>query len=168
MIIAISGSVGTGKTTIAKQLAKKLSNYEVVHLNDWAIEFRTNEVLELQTFDFNLDGLINKVNQYISNNLNKNIIFEGHFAHYINPELVDFLFIISRDLDKLKHEYKIRGYNKAKIDDNLEVESFNLCFYEGLEERYIEEKQIFCIDNNSNIEASVLEILGLIDTVSKK
>lgn len=157
MIIVISGSVGVGKTTVAKELSKKLS-YEVIHLNDWAKEFIIKEIKELQTFDFNVDALIHKVNEYISNNLSKNIIFEGHFAHFINPELVDFLFIISRDLGELGEEYKKREYNEQKIKDNLEVESFNLCFYEGVEEGYEEEKQIFLIENSSNIDEVLLEI----------
>jgi adenylate kinase len=162
MIIAISGSVGTGKTTIAKEVAKKM-NMEIIHLNDWALDFKIKEVKELQTFDFNLDGLIHKINQHISNNLNKNIILEGHFAHYINPELVDLLFVINRDLNFLKEEYQKRGYNEQKIEDNLEVESFNLCFYEGLEEGYEEEKQIFCVDNNSNLDKIVNEIDSVIN-----
>lgn len=167
MIIAISGSVGSGKTTIAKELGSKL-NYQVICLNDWAIEFKEKEIKELQTFDFNLDGLIHKVNQYISNNLNKNIIFEGHFAHFINPDLVDFLFVINRDLKLLKEEYKKRGYNTQKIEDNLEVESFNLCFYEAIEEGYREEKQVFVIDNNSNLNSSLNKIIKVIETKSKK
>ncbi|MDA3856136.1 MAG: AAA family ATPase [Candidatus Woesearchaeota archaeon] len=161
MIIAISGSVGVGKTTIAKELSKKLS-FEIIHLNDWAKEFMIEEVKELQTFDFNVEGLIHKVNQYISNNLSKNIIFEGHFAHFINPELVDFLFVITRNLKELGAEYEKREYNEQKIKDNLEVESFNLCFYEGIEEGYEEEKQIFVIENSKSLEKILVEIEYLI------
>lgn len=161
MIIAISGSVGVGKTTITIELSKKLG-YEVIHLNEWAKEFMIEDVKELQTFDFNIDTLMHKVNRYISDNLNKNIIFEGHFAHFINPELVDFLFVITRDLEELNVEYKKRKYNEQKIKDNLEVESFNLCFYEGIEEGYEEEKQIFVIENSKSLEKVLVEIEYLI------
>lgn len=178
MIIAISGSVGSGKTTVSKELSKKL-NYKILHLNDLAKEFKIKDVKELQTFDFNIDGLVAKVNREIADGKHKNTIIEGHFAHFLNPELVDYLFIINRDLNELREEYDNRGYNEQKIKDNLEVESFNLCFYEGIEEGYTsygdvgleigivdfdkkEKKsgnQIFCINNNGSILDLVSDII---------
>ena len=158
MIIAISGSVGTGKTTIAKNLGEKL-RYRVVHLNEFAKEFKLEEVKELQTFDFDIDRLVSKVNRDIADNLyGRDIIFEGHFAHFLNPDLIDFLIVINRDLKELKVEYKKRDYNEKKIKDNLEVESFNLCFYEGEEEGY-KEGQIICIENNKSIDEIVEKII---------
>ncbi len=161
MIIAISGSVGSGKTSLAKDLSKKIENCEVVHLNELAKEFKIKEVPDLQTFDFNIDGLIAKINRHVADNSNKNIILEGHFAHFINPDLVDFLFVVSRDLKDLKKEYEKRGYTEQKIKDNLEVESLNLCFYEGIEEGYKEEEQIFLVENNKDLN-------DLVDLVLKK
>ena len=159
VVIAISGSVGTGKTSLASELVKKLEGFEVVNLNSWAHDFKIEDVSSLQTFDFNLEGLIAKVNRFISDNLIKNYIFEGHFAHFINPELVDFLFVVNRDLKSLRQVYEKRGYNNQKINDNLEVESFNLCFYEGIEEGYREEEQIFCLGNDFDLKVMVDKIL---------
>ena len=160
MIIVISGSVGSGKTSFSKFLVEEeLKDFEIVHLNNWAQDFKVKDVKELQTFDFNIDGLIAKVNRFISDNLSKNYIFEGHFAHFINPDLVDFLFVINRDLEGLKKEYEKRGYNAQKMKDNLEVESFNLCFYEGIEEGYKEEEQIFCLSNDKDLKKLVDEVV---------
>jgi len=160
MIIAISGSVGSGKTSLSKLLSKKL-NYEIVHLNDIAKNFKLEEIKDIQTFDFDLDKLLifieKKIKEYKKNK--KNIILESHFSHFINPKLVDYLFIINRDLKDLKKEYINRKYNLQKQKDNLEVEAFNLCFYEGLDEEYEEEKQIFCLKNDSNLDDLVEEIV---------
>ena len=149
MIIGISGAVGSGKTTLAKELGKAL-DFEVIHLNEWAKDFKIEDVPELQTFDFDLDKLLEKVEQFIEKNKDKNMIFEGHFAHFLSPKLVNKLIILNRDLPLLKQEYLKRGYNEEKISDNLEVESFNLCFYEAEEEGY-DEKQVKCYENNSSI-----------------
>lgn len=179
MIITISGSVGSGKTTIANLLSERLGDFEVIHLNEWAKEFKLNEVKDLQTFDFNIDGLIAKVNRFIADNSSKNLILEGHFAHFINPSLVNFLFVINRDLSELKKEYEKRGYNEQKVVDNLEVESFNLCFYEGIEEGYGEIKDfelstksknnrdgsVFCIENKGSLENVVREILNIVKSI---
>jgi len=64
------------------------------------------------------------------------------------------------EIKELKKEYKIRKYNAQKIKDNLEVESFNLCFYEALENGYEEEDKVFCINNNSNMEISIKTIMN--------
>lgn len=174
MIIAISGSVGSGKTTISQLLTNKLNEiqkkrgefsikqFECVPLNSWAMDFKEKDISELQTFDFNLDKLVFKANSFINENSGRNIVFEGHFAHFINPDLVDFLFVINRDLKELKKEYEKRGYNEQKIKDNLEVESFNLCFYEALEEGFEEEKQVFVIDNSLDLDSIVNKIIETI------
>lgn len=161
MIIVISGSVGSGKTSIADALGKKLK-FEVVHLGEMAEEFKIKDVKELQTFDFDIDALLLSIEKKIKlwNKQKKNVIVESHFAHFIKPEYIDYLFIINRDLKELKKEYKIRKYNTQKIKDNLEVESFNLCFYEALENGYEEEDKVFCINNNSNMEISIKTIMN--------
>jgi len=152
-IITISGSVGSGKTTIANVLAKKL-DYELIHLNELTQKYKIEDVDSLQTFDFDLDKLLDEIEEKIVEyrQENKDLILEGHFAHFINPELVDILFVIGRDLEALKKEYVARGYNEQKIADNLEAESFNICFYEAIEEGYEEEKQAFLVVNGGEVE----------------
>lgn len=163
MIIVISGSVGSGKTTIAQDLAKKLK-YDVIHLGELAEKYKIKEIKKLQTFDFDIDKLLDDIEAKVKSwrKQKKNIIIESHFAHFIKPELVDFLFVINRDLKDLKKEYKIRKYNAQKIKDNLEVESFNLCFYEALENGYEEDiGKIYCIDNDSDLKI-------IVNNISKK
>ena len=175
MIIAISGSVGSGKTTIADCLGKKL-NISVVHLNDLAHEHKIQEVPEIETFDFNLNSLLDDACKLIQNKReeNKALILEGHFAHFIDFKLVDFLFVVNRDLKELREVYEQRKYNEKKIEENLEVESLNACFYEGIEGGYTQANgensednpklrgKIFSVLNDSNIEDVVGEIMGKI------
>jgi broad-specificity NMP kinase len=135
MIIAISGSVGSGKSSVSELIGNELG-YKVINLNDWSQDFKLNYNKKLQTFDFDIDSLLDKVDEYIQKHKLKNVIFESHFSHFINYKLVDYLFIINRDLKDLKIEYIKRNYPENKIKDNLEVESFNLCFYEALKNGY--------------------------------
>lgn len=152
MIITVSGSVGSGKTSIATELAKKL-DYKLINLNDLAKDYKIEDIEELQTFDFDLDKLLDNLELKLKNKeLGNDIILEGHFAHFINPELIDKLLVIGRDLTELKKTYIEREYNKQKVLDNLEVESFNLCFYEAIDEGYMEGKQVFLVENNRTLQ----------------
>lgn len=167
MIIAISGCVGTGKTSLSNVLAEKL-DFEVLHLNEIALKYKIEEVLELQTFDFNLDDAISEIEKIMKEYKgvdSKNLIVESHFSHFINPELVDLLVVINRDLKLLEKEYISRGYNSLKIKENLEAESFNICFYEALEEGYVEEEQVFCFDNSKSVDELIVSMLLLINEV---
>lgn len=159
MIIAISGSVGSGKTTVAKELAKRLE-YKLIHLNELAKKYKKEEIKELQTFDFDLDKLLKDLEKDLTKAKKdqENLILEGHFAHFINPELIDKLLVIGRDPKQLKETYEQRGYNEQKIQDNIEVENFNLCFYEAIEEGYKEEKQVFLIKNQGTIDEIINKI----------
>jgi broad-specificity NMP kinase len=64
--------------------------------------------------------------------------------------LVDYLFVINRDLKILEKVYSERKYNENKVRDNLETESFNLCFYEAIENGFRESNQGDVTDNSKN------------------
>ena len=148
MIIAVSGSCGSGKTTIAKGLAKML-DIECVELHNIAQKFKIEDVKELQTFDFDVDECLNEVEEMYLNN-DVDVILEGHFAHLLSPQFVDVLVIVNRELSELKEEYISRGYNQQKIEDNLECEAFNVCFYEAEEEGYAQH-QFIVVSNSKNV-----------------
>lgn len=154
MIIAFSGSVGVGKTTIARLVAKELG-FECIELNKIAEQFKIEDVEELQTFDFDLDNCLDFIEKTYAG---KNVVLEGHFAHLLDPTFVDKLVIINRDLEELKEVYEKRGYNEQKISDNLEVETFNVCFYEAEEEGY-GEHQFIVLENDCDLPSMVKRIL---------
>ena len=191
MIIAISGSVGSGKTTISMKLGEKLG-FDVVPLNNIAKDFKLKEVKELETFDFDLEKLLDFVEKKIEffRKGGESVIFEGHFAHFIDPKLIDVLFVINRDLKELKREYERRDYNLRKQQDNLEVESFNLCFYEAIEEGYLVESEnaimseggederdvdengegvarVYSIDNKGDLDEIISGIIKIINNLNK-
>ena len=147
-IIAISGSVGSGKTTISDLLGEKLG-CKVIHLNELAKKYKLEDVARKQTFDFDLAKLLEDFEKDLIKikQAGGSVIVESHFAHFISPEIVDILFIINRDQKELEGVYDERDYDFEKIRDNLEAENFNVCFYEAIEEGYEEEKQVFAIEN---------------------
>lgn len=168
MIIAISGSVGVGKTELGKYVSEYFS-CEYLELNSYAEKYKINEVPSIQTFDFDIDRLLKDLESDIANKKkdNHSLVVESHFAHLINPKLVDILVIVNRDLEELKREYKKREYNSQKIKENLEVESFDLCFFEAEEEGY-EPEQFIKIENDEDIEDLQRRVVKKISNKLKK
>lgn len=158
MIIAISGSVGVGKTTISNLLSKE-TDYEVIHLNEIAKKYKIKDIDEIKTFDFDIEKLKSEVEQLIDGK--DNLILEGHFAHLLDPQKIDLLVVINRDLKYLTKEYDRREYPESKKKDNLEVEAFNLCFYEALEEGF-DEGQVISFFNDTEPEDLVSKIVNKI------
>ena len=169
MIILVSGSVGSGKTTIADELGIR-ADFDIVHLNDLAEKYKIEYNKKLETFDFDIDALLDDIESKIKKwrESGKKVIIESHFSHFINHDLVDFLFVINRDLKDLKKEYRKRDYNLEKIRDNLEVESFNLCYYEALENGFEEEDKVLCVQNEGDLDVIVSDIYDMIKKVEKK
>jgi adenylate kinase len=132
MIISITGTPGTGKSTLAKLLKAKgffvLDDklfYEKLR-KDLVIEY--DEELKTKIIDiekWNL--LIKKIKKYFKD---KVLFIESHMSHLLD---VDFVIVLERDIKDLKKEYEKRNYNEQKIKDNLESEIFKVCYFESLE-----------------------------------
>ena len=106
MIIIVTGTPGTGKTTHAKALAKR-ERYTYVDVNE----------------------VIKKNNKKING-----IIIDSHLSHYLAPELVDRCMVMRcSDLKKLRKRLKKRGYSLQKIKENLEAELMETCLQEAME-----------------------------------
>src|SRR3989344_5283429 len=114
MVIIVSGNPATGKTTIAKKIAKE-KKLEYIDVNDLIKKKKLNSFLI---------KLINK---------NKDVVLDSHLTHYLNPKYVDMCIITICDLKELKKRLEKRKYSKEKIRNNLDCEIFDVCRTEALE-----------------------------------
>lgn len=132
MIIAISGSPGTGKTTLAKELAKKLK-YKYLDVNAIikknGLSSGYDKIRECEIVD--VDILINELASLIKDE--GNLIIDSHLSHYLPEEWLDFCIITKCDLKVLEDRLKKRKYSKDKIRENLDVEIFDSCLNEAKE-----------------------------------
>lgn len=132
MIIAISGSPGTGKTTLAKELAKKLkSKYLDVNaiIKKNGLSSGYDEIRECEIVD--VDILINELADLIKDE--GNLIIDSHLSHYLPTEWLDFCIITKCELKVLEERLKKRKYGKDKIRENLDVEIFDTSLNEAKE-----------------------------------
>jgi adenylate kinase len=132
MVVIVSGTPGTGKTTFAKEYAKK-HNLEYIDVNKIIDEYNLSLEYdnELQTKIIDTNKLNEVLIKIIKNN--KNIVIDSHLSHYLPKKYVDKCFITKCELKVLKKRLTNRGYSEKKIRDNLDAEIFDTCRIEAQE-----------------------------------
>jgi len=125
MLLAISGTPCTGKTSVAKELGKILG-WKVLHLNDLAEEkdlycgyddYRKAKIVDIE-----------KIRKVVFDTEENNIIIESHFAHDIQSDMVVILRTNPKELRKRMEE---RGWDEKKIEENIEAEIMEICLEEA-------------------------------------
>ena len=157
MIIALTGTPGTGKTSVSNVLHKK--GFDIVDLNKVACEknflFGKDEKRESNIVD------IDKFNKYVILNYNRKdiVIIEGHLSHLLKS--VDKVFVLRCHPKKLKIYLSKKGWNTQKIKENIEAEILDIILCETLE---IHKKEnIFEIDiSEKSIDDVVSSIIDII------
>lgn len=134
--IIVTGTPGTGKTTLAKKLSKKLS-YEYIDVNEVIKENKLKEGYDRKKKSYLID--VKKLNKSLikvinNSKKNKGIIIDSHLSHYLPKKYVNLCIVTKCDLKKLESRLKKkRKYPKAKIRENLDCEIFDVCLNEAKE-----------------------------------
>lgn len=132
MMIIITGTPGTGKTTVCEKLKEKI-DAEFISINslleDYDLNLGTDEKRGYKIVD--TERMIPIVDKIKENTTKNNIIFEGHLAQdYPHADLVIVLRcnpeILRKRLDK-------RDWREEKIHENLSAEILGVCTSESYE-----------------------------------
>ena len=153
MMIIITGTPGTGKTTIAKALAEAL---DFIYLNDKEIisrhqlsegrdEERDAEIIDEERFAEALKGECKS----------RDCVVDSHLSHFISPHDIDLCIVTQCELETLKQRLELRGYSEKKIRENLDSEIFEICKFEALEMGH----HVFDISTEEETEESIKKIL---------
>jgi adenylate kinase len=130
-ILIVSGTPGTGKTTISKNI----SNYikaNVISLNELAIsenlivkydaKRETSVINNKKLISF----LIELIEDYKKEDL-EFLIIESHFSDIVPEQYINFVIILRCDPDELYNRLKRRGYKREKIRENVQSEILGNC-----------------------------------------
>ena len=135
-ITIVTGTPGTGKTTTAKKIAEK-KRAVYIDVNDVINHNKLKEGYDKKRKAAIIDiKKLSKVLIQIIKEARKkgiSLIIDSHLAHYVSHKHVDICVVTKTSLKKLKQRMKKRGYHKAKIEENLECEIFDVCLTEAQE-----------------------------------
>ena len=129
MIISISGTPKTGKSTVAKALARKLE-WKLISLNELA------EQKELYLgYDKSRKARIvdiRRLRQEVAkiSKSHKNLILEAHYSHDMPCDVV---VILRTNPKELRRRMARKGWQKRKIEENIEAEIMEIVKSEALE-----------------------------------
>ncbi len=151
MIVALSGTPGTGKTSVSVLLQKK--GYEIVSLNEIAVKKGFIEGIDKKRNSKILD--IERLNEYISKKYaTEDLVFiEGHAAHFLDS--AEKVVLLRCHPTTLMIRLGKKGWNQEKIKENVEAEALDVILCETVE--YFSENSIFEIDTSNKTIESVAE-----------
>ena len=132
-VIAISGTPGVGKTTLAKFLVRKLE-FKRLDLHDHYQKISKGYNRRKQCYDLDLRKLTGLVKRLSKEN---NLVIDSHVGHLLNPKLVDLCLVLTcPNLKTLEKRLIKRGYSKKKVRENLDAEIFQVCLNETKEKKH--------------------------------
>lgn len=131
--IIITGTPGTGKTTLANYLSKHLS-LPILDINTYAKEHNLLESYDKKRKTYIIDETLisRKIASFLAKSKTQYIV-DGHISHFLHPKSVSTCLVTNTKLSILKKRLEKRGYNKLKVAENLESEAFNECLLEAQE-----------------------------------
>ncbi len=133
-IIAVTGTPGTGKTSLCSYIVRKNKGWLHLDLGKLAVESNAvigyDRIMKSRIVDM---GVLKKaLRNYILSKLGEDLklLIDGHYAAEVSPaEFVDCCIVLRCRPDILWQRLrKIRGYNSEKARRNIESELTDYCY----------------------------------------
>lgn len=122
MIVSLTGTPGTGKTSVAEEL----EGFQVVEIGEFARERGLGE--QGEEFEVDLDAAVEALRDELEPG--KDTVVEGHLSHHFPS---DCCVVLRCRPDELRERLEKRGYPGEKVEENVEAEALDIVLQEALE-----------------------------------
>ena len=133
--IIVTGTPGTGKTVVAKRIAKQ-KHYAYLDVKTLIKNFKLNKKYDRKRKTWLVD--VDRLNKALVSVVAaakiakaKGIVIDSHLAHYLPKRYVDLCIVTRTEPKKLYPRLKKRKYSKLKIDENMEAEIMQVILEEA-------------------------------------
>ncbi len=134
-VIIVTGTPATGKTTVAKRLAKK----------EKAFYLDVNQIIKQHKLDKHYSKKwqsilvdVDKLNKWLIRIIKEyqkkkqTIVIDSHLSHYLPSKYVDLCVVTKCPLQTLQKRLKKRRYSAKKIRENMDAEILDVCLLEAI------------------------------------
>ena len=139
MKLALTGTPGTGKSTVSKILATK--GLKVIELGDLAKEKGLLEKLDRKRGTYEVD--VKRLDRAVGDaEAEQTTVLVGHLAHLVSSDMV---IVLRCRPSVLAMRLQARGYPERKVAENALAEALDVILVESVETG----KQVFEIDTTN-------------------
>jgi len=130
--ILITGTPGTGKSTLSKALSAELPDYTYINISEYANENKCISKYDKRrdTYVLDEDQLLDLLEVAMSTG---KYIVEYHSSDLFPERWFKHIYCLSTDTDVLYDRLKARNYSTSKIAENVQCEIMQVCLEEAKE-----------------------------------
>jgi adenylate kinase len=142
MKIGVTGTPGTGKSTVSEHLHGK-----VVDLRDYLEENSLGEVNEQGEIEVEIEEMRENPPEEPEG---EDLMVEGHMAHFLD---LDYCIVLRCDPEKLEERLSERDYSNQKIRENIEAEAMDVILSQAVQRQ----EKVYEIDTTGKSVEEVVE-----------
>ncbi len=165
MIFALTGTPGTGKTSVCRILKEQYSNqYKIIDVNKLVLDEKlyTGKDEARDTYEADMDKLEGRVKSEIKKLHGMDVIMEGHLSHLLPADAVIVLRAHPQALRRRLGNRK--NYSFQKVNENADAEALDVILVESFERN----KNVFEINTTDmGIAAVAKAIVSIIEDFKK-
>jgi len=130
--VLITGTPGTGKSSICEKLLPVLPNYQYINVGEFADERQLYIEYddELECYILDEDAVVEHMRPIMEDEAG-GMIVDYHGCDFFPQEWFDAVFVLRTSTTPLFNRLSDRGYSQKKLDSNVESEIFQLILDEA-------------------------------------
>jgi adenylate kinase len=157
LVIAVTGTPGTGKTTFSRALCKHLSaelfdlNQFIVSTGIYRLDDEGTKVVDIRKMRSGFRKVIR--------DLQGHIVVDGMLSHFLPNDVITHVVVLRTHPRALEKRLKRRGFGGKKLEDNLEAEALDVVLWEAVENHGI--SKVYEIDTTkASVERCVRDFMS--------